>query len=98
MLHQQYVWPTLYEQLRDAIRKWWEAHFATQRQPDSGHPKYSLMGFTWAFKGARPSPRRAPDVVEAQADWWLESKAFFDGHIREPPPIPPPINQHRLDC
>ncbi|GJX19829.1 hypothetical protein Tco_0222506 [Tanacetum coccineum] len=69
----------------DAIRKRWEAHFATQRQPNSGHPKYSLMGFTWAFKGARPSLRRAPDAVEAQADWWLASKAFFDGHVREPP-------------
>ncbi|GKC20604.1 phospholipase-like protein, partial [Tanacetum coccineum] len=45
-----YVWPTLYEQLRDAIRKRWEAHFVTEREPDSGPPKYSLMGFTWAFK------------------------------------------------
>ncbi|GJV24881.1 hypothetical protein Tco_1377576 [Tanacetum coccineum] len=112
------------------------------REPDSGPPKYSLMGFTWAFKkyrvgalnfytrkerhpralawrfkrrflrkyiphflfnvfvivkGARPKPRLTPDVVEAQADWWLASKAFFDGDIREPPPIPPPVNQHSRD-
>ncbi|GJT54751.1 hypothetical protein Tco_0989805 [Tanacetum coccineum] len=45
-----YVWPTLYEQLRDAIRKRWEAHFVTEREPDSGPPKYLLMGFTWTFK------------------------------------------------
>ncbi|GKD80813.1 hypothetical protein Tco_1347652, partial [Tanacetum coccineum] len=23
--------------------------------------------------------------------------AFFDGHIHEPPRIPPPVNQHTLD-
>ncbi|GJQ89923.1 hypothetical protein Tco_0001062 [Tanacetum coccineum] len=92
-----YVWPTLYEQLRDANVKRWETHFATERQPDSGRPKYSLMGFTWAFKGAQPSPRLTPDVVEAQAEWWLASKAFFDGHIREPLRIPPLVNQHSRD-
>ncbi|GJS57839.1 hypothetical protein Tco_0652623 [Tanacetum coccineum] len=45
-----YVWLTLYNQLKDAINKRWEAHFVTQREPNSGPPKYSLMGFTWAFK------------------------------------------------
>ncbi|GKE50133.1 hypothetical protein Tco_1481391, partial [Tanacetum coccineum] len=36
-------------ELRNAV-KWWEAQFATDRQPDSGRPKYSLMDFIWAFK------------------------------------------------
>ncbi|GKA36978.1 hypothetical protein Tco_0723543 [Tanacetum coccineum] len=92
-----YVWPTLYEQLRDANVKRWETHFTIERQPDSGRPKYSLMGFTWAFKGAQPSLRLTPDVVEAQAEWWLSSKAFFDGYIREPPRISPLVNQHCRD-
>ncbi|GKC09480.1 ribonuclease H-like domain-containing protein, partial [Tanacetum coccineum] len=117
---------------RDENVKRWEAHFAIDPQPDSGHPKYSLMGFIWAFKtwiletyrvgelnfyrreerhlralallnvlvilkGAQPSPRLTPDAVEAQAEWWLASKAFFDGHIRESPTIPPPVNQHSRD-
>ncbi|GJT58526.1 hypothetical protein Tco_1002059 [Tanacetum coccineum] len=111
-----YVWPTLYEQLRDAIRKRWEAHFVTKRGPR----KYSLMGFTWAFKawildtyrvgalkfytreerhlnvlvvlkGARPRPRLTPDDVEARANWWLASKAFFDGG-RIPATMKGPVN------
>ncbi|GJS83937.1 phospholipase-like protein [Tanacetum coccineum] len=47
--------------------------------------------------GAQPSPRLTPDAVETQAEWWLASKAFFDGHIRESPTIPPPVNQHSRD-
>ncbi|GKB25403.1 phospholipase-like protein [Tanacetum coccineum] len=112
-----YVWPTLYEQLRDAIRKRWEAHFVTERELDSGPPTYSLMGFTWPLsvilehllgvskevnvlvilKGARPRSRLTPDAVEARADWWIASKAFFDGDIHESPPIPPLVNQHSRD-
>nr|GEX57312.1 copia protein [Tanacetum cinerariifolium] len=36
--------------LRNANAKWWEALYATPIEPDSPLPKYSLMGFTWAFK------------------------------------------------
>ncbi|GKC11367.1 hypothetical protein Tco_1008149, partial [Tanacetum coccineum] len=59
------------------------------KEPDSGPPKYSLSGFTWDFKRARPSPRLTPDAFEDVADWWVSSRSFFDGHIREPPRIPP---------
>ncbi|GJX89260.1 ribonuclease H-like domain-containing protein [Tanacetum coccineum] len=61
-----YAWPTLYEQLRDANVKRWEAHFAIDRQPDSGRPKYSLMGFICAFKAMRGGrPMKGPvDVGE----------------------------------
>ncbi|GJT17413.1 phospholipase-like protein, partial [Tanacetum coccineum] len=75
----------------------WEAHFAIDRQSDNGRPKYSLMGFIWAIKGAQPSARLTPDAVVAQAEWWLASKAFFNGHIREQQRIPPPVNQHSHD-
>ncbi|GJS60624.1 retrotransposon protein, putative, ty1-copia subclass [Tanacetum coccineum] len=49
------------------------------------------------IRGAEPSPRLTPDVVESQAMWWLASKEFFGGHIREPPTIPSPVNQHSRD-
>ncbi|GJR35873.1 hypothetical protein Tco_1211557 [Tanacetum coccineum] len=83
--------------LGNANVKRWEAHFAIDRQFDNGRPKYSLMGFIWAIKGAQPSARLTPDAVVAQAEWWLASKAFFNGHIREQQRIPPPVNQHSHD-
>ncbi|GJY92891.1 phospholipase-like protein, partial [Tanacetum coccineum] len=92
-----YVWPTLYNQLRNANVKGWQAFYATPEEPDSDLPKYTLMGFTWAFKGARPSPRLTPDAFEAKLEWCVLSRALFDGHIREPPRIPPPVNQHSRD-
>nr|GEU77493.1 hypothetical protein [Tanacetum cinerariifolium] len=83
--------------LRNANVKWWEALYATPIERDSALPKYSLMGFTWAFKGAQPNRRVTPDAFEAQAEWWVSSRASFEGHIREPPQILSPINQHSRD-
>nr|GEW36238.1 cysteine-rich receptor-like protein kinase [Tanacetum cinerariifolium] len=84
-------------QLGNANVRQLEALYTTPKQPNSGGPKYSLMGFTWAFKGARPRPRLTPDAFEAQAEWWGSSREFFDGHIREPPRILPHVNQHSRD-
>nr|GEX87509.1 hypothetical protein [Tanacetum cinerariifolium] len=92
-----YAWPTLYRQLRNANVKWWEAFYATPVEPDSALPKFLLMGFTWAFKGAQPNRRLTPDAFEAQAEWWVSSRASFEGHIREPPQISSPINQRSRD-
>ncbi|GJV81024.1 hypothetical protein Tco_1516894 [Tanacetum coccineum] len=83
--------------LRNANVKLLEALYATPIAPDSALPKYSLMGFTWAFKGARPNRRLTPDAFEAQAEWWVSSRAFFEGHYREPPRISSPVNQHSRD-
>ncbi|GKF63245.1 phospholipase-like protein [Tanacetum coccineum] len=47
-----YVWPMLWRQLRNAKVKWWDVLYATQNEPDSHLPKYSLTGFTWAFKSS----------------------------------------------
>ncbi|GJX68209.1 hypothetical protein Tco_0303936 [Tanacetum coccineum] len=80
--------------LRNANVKWWEVFYATTIELDSPLPKYSLIGFTWAFKGARPHQRLTPDAFEAQAEWWVSSRAFFEGRICEPPRIPSPVNQH----
>nr|GEY23018.1 hypothetical protein [Tanacetum cinerariifolium] len=49
------------------------------------------------FAGYRPSPRLTSYAFEARADWWVSSRAFFDGHIREPPRIPSLVNLHSQD-
>nr|GEW52600.1 hypothetical protein [Tanacetum cinerariifolium] len=47
--------------------------------------------------GARPNQRLTIDAFEAQAEWWVSSRAFFEGHIRESPRIPSTVNQHSQD-
>ncbi|GJT01713.1 hypothetical protein Tco_0822882 [Tanacetum coccineum] len=48
--------------------------------------------------GARPNQRLRPDAFKAKAEWWVSSRAFFDGRIREPPRIPSRVNlQSRYD-
>ncbi|GKC25932.1 phospholipase-like protein, partial [Tanacetum coccineum] len=67
-----YVWPTLYYQLRNANVKRWQPLYATEpEEDDDDHNSYSLMGFTWAFKGCQPIPRLTPDDYEARSDWWV---------------------------
>ncbi|GJV15402.1 phospholipase-like protein [Tanacetum coccineum] len=59
-----YVWPTLYSQLRNADVKWWDVFYGTPVEEDGHLPKYSLTGFTWAFKS-----KTDPDAFEVRADW-----------------------------
>ncbi|GKB02405.1 hypothetical protein Tco_0830494 [Tanacetum coccineum] len=94
-----YVLPRLYSSLRNTNVKHWPVFYATPVEEGSGDPpKYTLSGFTWAFKTwILESPRLTPDAFEARADWWVSSRAFFDGHIREPPRIPSPVNFHSRD-
>ncbi|GKC69955.1 phospholipase-like protein [Tanacetum coccineum] len=87
-----YVWAKLYRQLRYANSSRWDRFYACQALPNRPPAKYTLSGFTWAFKGARPNRKLRPDAFEAKAEWWVCSRDFFDGRIREAPPIPPPIN------
>nr|GEW43791.1 hypothetical protein [Tanacetum cinerariifolium] len=47
--------------------------------------------------GRRPTPRLTPDDFEARTDWWVSSRAYFDGHIHEPSRIPRPLNQNTQD-
>lgn len=44
-----YVWPTLYNYLKDAANRRRAKHFAEGRDPTK-LPKYNLNGFIWAFK------------------------------------------------
>ncbi|GJZ14017.1 phospholipase-like protein [Tanacetum coccineum] len=41
--------------------------------------------------GAEPIGRLRPDAFEDKAEWWVSSRAFFDGRIYEPPQIPPAV-------
>ncbi|PWA48976.1 Myc-type, basic helix-loop-helix (bHLH) domain-containing protein [Artemisia annua] len=86
-----YVWPTLYSNLKDTAIKRSELHFAEGRDPNN-LPKYMLNGFIWAFKVRRPPPRLRPDEVELLSEWWVHSKALFDGN-----PLPPPVRQPQVN-
>ncbi|GJW90942.1 hypothetical protein Tco_0168495 [Tanacetum coccineum] len=93
-----YVWLTLYYQLRNANVKRWQPLYATkQEEGDDDHNSYSLMGFTWTFKGRRPTPTLTPDDYEVRSDWWVSSRGYFDGRIRKPARISLPVNQHTED-
>nr|GFA45169.1 hypothetical protein [Tanacetum cinerariifolium] len=45
-----HVWPTLYQQLKDANVKRWPALYATQPRDEIDKKSYSITGFAWAFK------------------------------------------------
>ncbi|GJZ68017.1 phospholipase-like protein [Tanacetum coccineum] len=120
-----YVWPTLYSQIRNAIVKRWSPLYVDEPTNEDDSKKYSICGYTWAFKtwilesyrvtattffdrynryprvaawnkkkgrflgpmvipffeGNMPAARLTPDDNEARSDWWISSKAYFDGFI-----------------
>ncbi|GJX25762.1 zinc finger, CCHC-type containing protein [Tanacetum coccineum] len=78
-----YVWSTLYSQLRDANVRRWPSLYANEPRRDVDKKTYSIFGFTWAFKGRLPTERLTPDENEARSDWWVLSRAYFDGRISE---------------
>nr|GEY67608.1 hypothetical protein [Tanacetum cinerariifolium] len=43
------------------------------------------------WEKAEPIRRLRPDAFEAKAEWWVSSRALFDGRICEPPQIPPVV-------
>ncbi|GJW62222.1 RNA-directed DNA polymerase, eukaryota, reverse transcriptase zinc-binding domain protein [Tanacetum coccineum] len=136
-----YIWPKLYRQLKDANPKRWDRFYASLRGPIRRPAKYTLSGFTWAFKtwileaykeralnyythvdrhpravawvnaetfyrsyleaffeGAKPIRILRADAFEAKAEWWVSSRAFFDGRICEPPQIPPAAPNDIYQC
>ncbi|GKD68380.1 hypothetical protein Tco_1322470, partial [Tanacetum coccineum] len=44
-----------------------------------------------------PTRRLTPDEFEAGLDWWVSSRAFFDGHISEAARIPRHVNRQTED-
>ncbi|GJU77952.1 hypothetical protein Tco_1275022 [Tanacetum coccineum] len=53
-----------------------------------------LRGF---FHGRLPTRRLTPNEFEAGSDWWVSSRAFFDGHISEASRIPRHVNRQNED-
>ncbi|GKE17691.1 phospholipase-like protein, partial [Tanacetum coccineum] len=77
-----YVWPTLYYNLRDANVKCWLPLYATESTNEHGKKSYSLLGFTWAFKGRVPAERLIPDEAEARLDF-QEQRSGLDEMIKQ---------------
>nr|GEU84526.1 phospholipase-like protein [Tanacetum cinerariifolium] len=44
-----HVWPTLYQQLKDANVRRWPALYATQPEDEVDKKSYSITGFAWVF-------------------------------------------------
>ncbi|GJY24451.1 transposase, MuDR, MULE transposase domain protein [Tanacetum coccineum] len=55
-------------ELKDANPKRWDRFYASLRDPIRRPAKYTLSGFTWAFKGAEPIRRLRADAFEAKAE------------------------------
>nr|GEU70731.1 hypothetical protein [Tanacetum cinerariifolium] len=83
-----YVWPTLYSQLRKANVRRWGALYVDQPRNEDDLTTYSIFGYTWAFKGNIPAARLTPDNNEARSDWWISSRAYFDGFIDQVERVP----------
>ncbi|GKB26083.1 hypothetical protein Tco_0865484, partial [Tanacetum coccineum] len=52
--------------------------------------QHMLHGF---FHGRLPIERLTPDEIEARLDWWVSSRAYFDGRISEEQRIPRHVNR-----
>nr|GEU75160.1 reverse transcriptase domain-containing protein [Tanacetum cinerariifolium] len=76
-----YVWPTLYSQLRNADVRRWGPLYVDHPTNEDDLTTYSIFGYTWSFKGNIPAARLTPDDNEARSDWWIPSKAYFNGFI-----------------
>ncbi|GJU99337.1 phospholipase-like protein [Tanacetum coccineum] len=135
-----YVWPTLYSQLRNANVKRWSPLYVDEPTNEDDSKKYSIFGYTWAFKtwilesyrvtatrffdrynryprvaawnkkkgrflgqmvfpffeGNMPAARLTPDDNEARSDWWISSKAFFDGFIGQVERVPFDLSRQNM--
>nr|GFB16650.1 phospholipase-like protein [Tanacetum cinerariifolium] len=87
-----YVWPTLYSQLKNANVRRWPKLYATQPTTEIDKKSYSIFGYTWAFKENLPAARLTPDETEARSDWWISSRAYFDGGIGQAERVPRHLN------
>ncbi|GJZ62099.1 hypothetical protein Tco_0618236 [Tanacetum coccineum] len=135
-----YVWPTLYFSLRNANVRRWGPLYVDPPANENDHTRYSLMGYTWAFKtwilesfrvtairyydhfnwyprvaawnkkkgrflaemvisffdGNIPVARLTPDDYEARSDWWISSRAYFDGFIDQVERVPFDLSRQNM--
>ncbi|GJR91775.1 phospholipase-like protein [Tanacetum coccineum] len=135
-----YVWPTLYSQLRNAVVKRWSPLYVDEPTDEDDSKKYSIFGYTWAFKtwilesyrvtaityfdrynryprvaawnkkkgrflgpmvipffeGNMLAARLTPDDNEARSDWWISSRAYFDGFIGQVERVPFDLSRQNM--
>ncbi|GJU11865.1 hypothetical protein Tco_1134261 [Tanacetum coccineum] len=91
-----YVWPALYSQLKNGNIRRWPKLYATQPTSEIDKKTYSIFGYTWAFKGNMPAARLTPDETEARSDWWISSRAYFDGGIGQAERVPRHLNRQNM--
>ncbi|GKA72959.1 phospholipase-like protein [Tanacetum coccineum] len=91
-----YVWPALYSQLKNANIRRWPKLYATQPTTKIDKKSYSIFRYTWAFKGNMPDARLTPDETEARSDWWISSRAYFDGGIGQAERVPRHLNRQNM--
>ncbi|GJV43287.1 phospholipase-like protein [Tanacetum coccineum] len=91
-----FVWPTLYSQLKNANVKRWPKLYASQPANEIDKKAYSIFGYTWAFKGNLPAARLTPDETEARSNWWISSRAYFDGGIGQTERLPRHLNRQNM--
>ncbi|GJR30237.1 hypothetical protein Tco_1106469 [Tanacetum coccineum] len=90
------VWPHCIPQIRNAIVKRWSPLYVDEPTNEDDSKKYSICGYTWAFKGNMPAARLTPDDNEARSDWWISSKAYFDGLIGEVERVPFDLSRQNM--
>ncbi|GJY91466.1 phospholipase-like protein [Tanacetum coccineum] len=129
-----YVWPTLYFSLKNANVRRWGPLYVDPPANENDHTRYSLMGYTWAFKtwilesfrvtairyydhfnryprvaawnkkkerflaemGNIHVARLTPDDYEARSDWWISSRAYFDGFIDQVERVPFDLSRQNM--
>ncbi|GJU18223.1 hypothetical protein Tco_1146189 [Tanacetum coccineum] len=129
-----YVCPTLYSQLRNTVVKRWSPLYVDEPTDEDDSKKYSIFGYTWAFKtwilesyrvtaityfdrynryprvaawnkkkgrflgpmGNMSAARLTPDDNEARSDWWISSRAYFDGFIGQVERVPFDLSRQNM--
>nr|GEZ58614.1 phospholipase-like protein [Tanacetum cinerariifolium] len=91
-----YVWPTLYSQLRNGNVRRWGPMYVDQPTNEDDPRTYSIFGYTWAFKGNIHAARLTSDDNEARYDWWISSKAYFDGFIDQVERVPFDLSRQKM--
>ncbi|GJZ38407.1 hypothetical protein Tco_0584970 [Tanacetum coccineum] len=77
----QFILLGLEDRRRDANIKRWPSLYVTEPREVDDHKAYSLIGFTWAFKEGLPTARLTPNDIETRSEWWVSSRAYFEGLI-----------------
>ncbi|GJZ06537.1 phospholipase-like protein [Tanacetum coccineum] len=83
-----YVWPTLYSQLRNANVKRWSPLYVDEPTNEDDAKKYSIFGYTWAFKTWILESYRVTAIMYfdrynryPRVAAWSKKKGRFLGHM-----------------